>query len=140
MTQEHKLTYFSDVKDGKLQTNISLRIKEDLKHFEGKRIELTLCRKRSKRSNSQNALYWVYSTILAQEIGMDKNEMHEILKFKFLKKEKVDENTGEVLNYIGSTASLTKSEFIELVDNTIRWAAEFFNVVLPPPNTQIDLI
>ena len=137
---EIKFTYFSDVKDGKLQLNISQRIKSDLVNFEGKRIEITIAKKRSKRSSQQNKLYWVYATILAQEIGMSKDEVHEILKFKFLQKEKVDETTGEVFKYIGSTAALSKGEFIELVDSTIRWAAEFFNVVLPAPNTQLDLI
>lgn len=138
--KEPSFTYFSDVKDGRLQLNISKRIKEDLAAFEGKRVEINIARKKSKRSNQQNRLMWVYATILADEIGMSKNEVHEILKYKFLQKEAVDEKTGEVLKYIGSTTTLTKSEFIDLIDNVIRWAAEFFNVVLPAPNTQIDML
>ena len=138
--KEPSFTYFSDVKGGRLQLNISKRIKEDLSAFEGKRVEINIARKKSKRSNQQNRLMWVYATILADEIGMSKNEVHEILKYKFLQKEEMKEKTGEVLKYIGSTTTLTKSEFIDLIDNVIRWAAEFFNVVLPAPNTQIDML
>lgn len=134
-----KFTYFSDVKDGKLQHNIAERIRVDLQKFEGKRIELTIEKKRTKRSTSQNRLYWLYATIIANELGYSKEEMHSILGVKFLKREKVIESTGEIIPYIESTTKLTKSEFADLVDSLIKWSAETFNIVLPYPDSQIEI-
>ena len=134
-----KLTYYSNIKDGKLQKNVSLQIAEDIKHFEGKRIEITIQKLKSTRSQAQNRLWWLYVTIIAKEIGYDKSEMHEILKFKFLKKEKVDERTGEVFEYISSTTKLNKSDFSDMVTDLIRYAAETFDIVLPLPGEQSEM-
>jgi len=134
-----RLTYYSNVKDGKLQKNVSLQIAEELNHFEGKRVEITIEKLKSTRSTQQNRLWWLYVTIIAKEIGYDKNEMHEILKFKFLKKEKVDERTGEVFEYIGSTAKLNKTDFADMVSDLIRYAAETFDIVLPLPGEQSEM-
>ena len=134
-----KLTYYSNVKDGKLQKNVSLQIAEEIKHFEGKRVEITVQKLKSTRSTQQNRLWWLYVTIIAKEIGYDKNEMHEILKFKFLKKEKVDERTGEIFEYIGSTAKLNKSDFADMVTDLIRYAAETFDIILPLPGEQSEM-
>ena len=78
-------------------------------------------------------------TILSTELGYSKDEIHEICKFKFLKREVVDENTGLVLEYLGSTADLNKSEFADMTSDLIRWAAENFNIVLPLPGEQTEL-
>lgn len=136
---EIKLTYYSDVKEGKLQKNVSEKIASELKCFEGKRIEITVQKLRSKRSVQQNRLYWLYATILSNEIGYSKEETHEILKFKFLKREKVDEASGQVLEYLKSTAELTKAEFADLISQTIQFAAENFNIVLPLPQEQTEI-
>jgi hypothetical protein len=133
------LTYYSDVKNGRLQKNVSEIIAKELRQFEGKRIELSIKKLKSKRSGQQNKLWWVYVTIIASELGYDKNEMHEILKFKFLKKEKVNEKTGEILEYIGSTTKLNKSDFADMISDLIRWAAETFDIVLPAPNEQLEI-
>lgn len=132
-----KLEYYSDVKEGNLQNNIRNLIKKELPRFEGKRVTITIQKVKSKRTAAQNRLWWLYIGILSDELGYHKDEMHEICKFKFLKKEKVDEVHGEVFEYIGSTTDLSKSEFGELVDRLIQWAAENFNVVLPRPGEQV---
>lgn len=134
------LTYYSDVTDGRLQKNVSTKIANELKEFEGKRVEIKIQKLKSTRSQQQNRYYWAIAKILGDELGYTKDEMHEILKFKFLKKSKVIEATGEILEYIGSTATLSKSEFADMTTDLIRWAAESFNVVLPAPGEQLDLI
>lgn len=134
-----KLTYYSNVKEGQLQKNVRLQIAEELKHFEGKRVEITIQKLKSTRSLQQNRLWWLYVTIIAKEVGYSKEEMHEILKFKFLKREKVDEKTGEVFEYIGSTTKLNKTEFADMVTDLIRFAAETFNIILPLPGEQSEM-
>jgi NinB protein len=132
-------SYYSNVTNGKLQNNVSQQIANHLKQFNGKRVEIKIQKLKSTRSVQQNRLWWLYVDILHKELGYHKEEMHEILKFKFLKKELVNESTGEILTYIGSTAKLSKSEFIELVDRLIQWSAETFNIILPLPNEQTEL-
>lgn len=146
MTQEHKITYFSDVKDGKLQTNISLRIKEDLRHFEGKRIELTLCKKRRKRSIEQNNYIHLLFTLFANsftELTGDKipmQEWKEMLKFRFARRDKFNLETGEVIGqYIQGTSEMNKTELSNFIDDIIRYGAEMYSFNLPYPNEQLKV-
>ena len=133
------LTYYSEVKDSRLQRNVSERLANELKSFEGKRVEIRVQRLKSTRSVQQNRLLWLYSTILSKDLGYDKNEMHEIIKYKFLRKEKVDERSGEVFDYVGSTTKLSKSEFADMINDLIRWSAETLGIVLPLPSEQLTI-
>lgn len=133
------LIYYSNVKDGKLQKNVSQQIANELKEFEGKKVEIKICKLKSKRSEQQNRYWWAIVTILSKEIGYTKDELHEILKFKFLKRSKVVESTGEILEYLESTTKLSKSEFADMTSELIRWSAETFNIILPVPGEQTDL-
>jgi hypothetical protein len=133
------LTYYSNVKDGKLQKNVRVQIANELKEFEGKRIEIKIQKLKSIRSHQQNRLWWLYMTMLSVDTGYTKDEMHEICKFKFLKRSKVVEKTGEILEYLESTTKLNKSEFADMVSELIRWSAETLDIVLPLPNEQIDI-
>ena len=135
-----KLTYYSLVREGKLQKNISLQIKNELNHFEGKRVEITIQKLSAKRSDQQNRLWWLYMGILSKELGFTKEEIHDICKFKFLKREKVDEKSGEIFEYLGSTTQLNKMEFADIVSELIRWVSETFDIVLPLPNEQMEIL
>jgi hypothetical protein len=158
-----KSTFFSTVKDGKLQKNTTLNILQCLAPLEGKRVVVTIEKQKSSRSLQQNKLYWVYIDILSKELGHSKDEMHELVKYKFLKLKRfmsvvngksvilaledgiyVDVSTGEIYDIekvepydkIGSTATLTKSEFIEFIDSLIIWAQDFLGITLPHPEEQ----
>lgn len=133
------MEFFSTIKEGKLQSNVSQQIKDFLPSLETKRVVIKIEKVKSNRSDQQNKLYWVYNSILSKEIGYDKNELHEIIKYKFLTKEKVDENTGEVYNYVGSTAKLNKSDFADFVSELQRWSVVTFNCYLPSPNEQLTI-
>jgi uncharacterized protein Veg len=136
-----KFQYYTNVNDsGEMQRNTALQIKNDVKHFKGKRIEITVQKLKAKRSDRQNRLWWLYMTILGKELGYSKEEIHEICKFKFLKREMIHEPTGEVFTFLGSTATLNKSDFADMVTDLIRWAAECFDIVLPLPGDQMDLL
>lgn len=135
-----KLEYYSNVIEGRLQKNVAASIAEDLKKFEGKRICLTIGRLKSTRSNAQNKYWWTLMNILSKELGYTKDEIHEICKYKFLKLEKVDPASGEIFEYLGSTTKLNKTEFADMVNELIRWSAETFDIVLPLPNEQTELL
>ena len=134
------LEYYSDVREGKLQKNVRQKIANELKSFNGKRIEIRIRKLKSHRSIQQNRYYWLILTILANEIGYEKNELHEIVKYKFLRKEKVDEKTGEIFEYLGSSTTLGKMDFADFISKLQQWSAETFNVILPDAGQQMDLL
>lgn len=130
--------FYSDVKNGKLQPNTSALIAESLKQFEGKRICITIGKIKSNRSSNQNRYFHSCISILAQEFGYTAEEMKDIIKYKFLLREKVDEKTGEVFKYIGETHKLSKEDFFELQQRMIQFSAEY-GVILPLPGEIIEI-
>lgn len=129
-----KPIFYGKVKDGKLKLDAPHSYLVELSKLEGLRIELTISKERLTRSLSQNRYYWgVIIEILSDSFGYDKEEMHEALKFKFLKKH---EDTDLVT--VGSTAKLTTAEFTEYIDEVIRWSSTEYQIVIPSAD-EVDL-
>jgi len=105
------------------------RFVEDLVKLEGKDIIFTLKENKDYRTNAQNKLWWKYMQILSTDLGFTKDEMHDLCKIKFLKRERYED--GIKVEYLKSTAQLTKKEFKKLVDDVIIWAAQTFSINLP---------
>lgn len=136
-----KFHFYSNVSpEGKLQKNVTAQIVDTLQEFSGKAVEIIIKRKSAKRSDRQNRYWWVLVTILSNDLGYTKEEMHEILKYKFLKREKVDERTGLVMEYLGSTTELNKMEFADMITDLRRWSEQDLNIYLPEPNEQTELL
>ena len=133
-----KLEYNGYVRGGVLFIRNRKDFENGVKRFEGKEVDIVVQKKRMVRSIQQNRLWWLYVTIIAESLGYEKDEMHDVLKFKFLKRERVIEKTGEIIPYLESTTRLSRSEFSEVVESVIRWAAEM-NIILPEPNQQLEL-
>jgi hypothetical protein len=105
----------------------------ELQGYEGKEIFVTLSEAKRSRSLNQNRYYWgVVLKILGNEFGYSVDEMHDILKQKFLENKEVEFN-GESFKVYKSTTSLTTKEFEEYTANIRRWAAEL-SVQVPEPN------
>lgn len=142
----YEFPFFGNVDiNGKLSINDKSNFVKYLKQFapinkDFTEVEILVRKRKSKRSLEQNRLWWLYITILANETGMVKEEMHEVCKFKFLQKEKVIEATGEIVKYIESTTKLNKSEFADMIAELQQWAAESLNIVLPSPVEQTELL
>lgn len=137
---ERKIKYFGTVnQDGSLHINNREDFMNEVaQKFTGKDVEITICKKQNVRSTQQNRLWWLYMGMISKELGYSKDEMHDICKFKFLKREKVIERTGEIVEYLETTTRLTRTEFGEMVDKLISWAAEF-KIELPQPNQQLEI-
>jgi len=118
---------YGKVRDGKLKLDNPQNYLVEISKLEGQRIELTIRKERHTRSLSQNKYYWgVIIQILSDYFGYDKEEMHEALKFKFLKRH---EDTDLVT--VGSTAKLSTAGFTEYIDDIIRWASTEYQVIIP---------
>jgi len=118
------------IKDGKPILDNLPKYRAYLSAFkEGARIELILRRATKKRTDPQNRYYWgVVVPMLAEHFGYTKDEMHEALKWQFLKKPEAAPPT------VGSTRKLTTEQFNEYIESIQIWAASEFSVVVPDPN------
>lgn len=121
------------VNEGILQVENSARFYIWLASLEGKEVEIVVRKKRARRSLRQNRYYWgVVIAVLAEHCGYTSDEMHEALKEKFLGTAERDEHG---LIKIGSTAVLSKDEFVQYTNRIIIWAAESLCLYIPDPST-----
>jgi len=132
-----KLEFTGYVRNGVLIVRNKHEFEQSVKRFDGKDVEIIVQKKRLVRSIQQNRLWWLYMTLLSEATGYTKDEMHDICKFKFCKRERVIEKTGEVIEYLQDTSRMTRTEFSEVVDKVIQWAAEM-DIILPIPNEQLS--
>jgi hypothetical protein len=102
----------------------------------GTKVDITIRKRRSKRSDDQNAYYWgVVIPILGDYFGYDSEEMHEELKVMFNSiPSKID--TSRKIG--GSTTKMSTVEFFSddensYVERICRWAATEYSVFIPPP-------
>lgn len=111
---------------------------EHIVSLNGEYVTITI-EKRDKRSNKMNRLMWAYHRILGDYLGYTHDEIHQIFKMKFLKREIVNEKTGEVLEYLKSTTELSNKELGDILDQYRIWAADTFDCYLPEANEQTNL-
>lgn len=98
-----------------------------------------------KRTLPQNAYYHGVVVPMVKEglqsVGYSEvktnADAHEILKHLFLKKGIVNHKTEEVITIAGSTADLKTVEFNAFLEDVWQWAAEYLNINIPAPNTQL---
>jgi len=119
------------VVDGHLQWRNVDYLAVNLPKWEGYDGVLKIKKKWNKRSTSQNSLYWVWVTLIAESCGNTPEEMHTI--FKGLYAPKIEVKYGKKSFMIPrSTTSLTKGEMVEFMFNVQTEAANL-GIVLPTP-------
>ena len=96
---------------------------------DGTKVEVEITETPDIRTNKQNKLWWSWMKIIGNELGYSKNETHDILKYKFLLREEI--NDGETTQHLKSTATLTKTEFNKLTQDVFFWANDTLNINLP---------
>lgn len=92
-----------------------------------------LDKKEKTRSNPQNRYYrGVVVPLLSQETGYTTDEIHEILKYKFLYRQAT---LGEKeLGYAVSTTELSTAEFEDYLSRIRTWASADLSIFIPEPN------
>tara|TARA_R100000278_G_scaffold102356_1_gene78844 strand:+ start:7653 stop:8036 length:384 start_codon:yes stop_codon:yes gene_type:complete len=121
---------YGKIENGKLILENEEKFNKSLQYFEGKNIVLKIREVEMQRTIEQNSLYWVWIDILSSELGYQKNEMNQLIKYKFLKKDVVNEK-GQKEVRLMSTTTLSKKEFSQLMENIYFWSNDTFNIVLP---------
>lgn len=146
----NELTYTASIDENGAMKIINRNVFDrDIKsYFTGKKVSLKVKQYRKSRSNLQNKYYWgccIPSVIDGMvDIGYPRHEIdsevvHEFLKGKFLKKELVSEQTGDILQVTGKTKDLNTVDFSNYIDDIIRWAAEFLSISIPLPGEQSEI-
>lgn len=121
---------FAKIKRGKIEFDDKAKFIKDVSEFhEGARVVIQVNEAQDVRSNQQNRLWWVWMSILGNELGYTTEEMNETLKYKFLLYEETIE--GDTHQIIKSTSTLTKKEFNQLTNDVYYWANDTFNINLP---------
>jgi len=143
-----KITIISHVENGNLKRNRNL-IKEAIKSFEGKDIEVTIQRKRKTRSTPQNSFYWGVVLPLVQD-GL-KESTGEIRDFGAIHyqillplmapgRDIVNLETGVIISEKLTSSEMTTTEFMEYVLEIQKWSTEFLGINIPDPNSELILI
>ena len=92
---------------------------------------VTIERHTERRSLNQNALYWKWVGIIAQETGNDADLVHGELKKKFLVPKEYS-FMGEKVLY-RSSAKLDTREMSEYMDRVNALATQELGIMLPTP-------
>lgn len=112
--------------------------------FKGKNVRIKIERAGSRRSLPQNSYY---HAVIIQEVKLallelghmlSDDEVHFFLKSKF-NSVQIPSKEGELIELPGTTTTLTKTEFSEYVERIIQWSAEYLNISIPAPNTDLQL-
>ena len=83
---------------------------------------VTIAERKKTRTNAQNARYWAFITAFGSYLGYEREEMHEICKYKFLS-EHVEIGGDDVVK-LKSTPKTDTKEFSEYCENCERWASQ----------------
>lgn len=92
-------------------------------------VELLVRKWKERRTGNQNRYYWgVVIPILCESIGYSNEEMHEAMKWKFLRN-----RDREKLPTVKSTSGLSTIEFNNYINEIVIWASQE-GIVIPEPD------
>jgi hypothetical protein len=107
-----------------------------LKRLAGQPVDVVVKVHRNKRSDKQNAWWWtVPIPLIAAEVGYDKHE-HEMLHYALVSKcfgTVWDDRMKQEIPKVRSS-ELTTTQFSELMEWVVRWAAQEYGIPIPLPN------
>jgi len=95
--------------------------------------KFTIKKRRRKRSLDQNALYWLWLTIIEEITGNEKEDLHCYFKETYLKKEYI-KIFGSKINKDISTTNLDTKQFTEYLKKIDIFANTELNIILPHPD------
>ena len=139
-----KIVYTGEVRETGIHIFNRKAFDKECEGLMGKKVEITVQKKKKSRSVMQNAYYWgvvvpvVRNGLLDVGYMMSIEETHGLLKAKFRQVEIVNVNTGEIIKSVGSTTDMTTLDFMDYIAEIQQWGAEYLNIHIPDPNEQIE--
>ena len=129
----------AQVKGGKLLIRNRRAFDEQIALLrEGWELEVLVKRQRATRSQQANRYYWgVVVEMLHEHTGYTPEEVHELLKMRFIPKRlAVCNGNGVVQDEFvlgGSTREMDTEEFGAYVEEICQWAAQDLDLIIPDP-------
>lgn len=121
--------FIAKISDRKLSFVTPQKFKSFMEGFkDGQTLEVSIGKRKSKRTNQQNRYYFAYLGIISDETGDDVNSLHEFFKRKFLPPTIITALEQEV-RVPSSTTDLSKQDMSEYLDRI----CELSGVPLPDP-------
>ena len=121
---------FGIIKNQKLILNNKDQFNKQLIELEGKEVVIKITERNNNRTKDQNSLFWKWVEIISNETGYTKEETKELISYKFLKRERVDEE-GYTETYLRGTSTLNKKEFNDFMNEVSFWSNSTLNINLP---------
>lgn len=122
------MTFFGKIENKKFIGKI------DLSSFEGKKVVIEVTEHKRTRSDLQNRYYWgVVLKYLSDETGHTQEELHEIMKLRFLKPVAMIFN-GVAYNIAPSTTKLNTGEFSTFIEQIRDFASAELSCYIPSPD------
>ena len=156
-----ELKYTGRVKDGVLTIVNRKVMDKELIQFEGKEVEIIIRKKKRIRSLQLNKYYWAEVVPKIQEglkqtgerlslqqtdqwlldffESITKEQAHQYLKDRFIEKESVDTETGEIKKNKITTTNMTNSQFQDFIAQIVQLGAEHLGVQILQPNEQAEI-
>lgn len=136
MSRLINIIFYGKIIDGKLIAESPIKKKQwenRLRLLEGCDVEYSIKKRSKARSMQQNKYYWaVVVPIISEETGMTEEEVHESLKWKFLRIK------GDYLDKSRGISDLTSEEATKFIKEVELWAIEFLGINgFPDPKTVI---
>ena len=145
MSAASELVYaLAEIRNGRLHIRNRRTFDEQIAQLPDRwELEISVKRLRATRSHLQNWYYFgVVIAMLVEDTGFSVDEMHDLMKAKFLPKRlAICDGNGVISEeYVlgGSTRELTTIEFGEYVEDIRRWAAEVRGLVIPDPTQEME--
>ncbi|HXG71308.1 MAG TPA: hypothetical protein VNJ04_11950 [Gemmatimonadaceae bacterium] len=128
------------VRSGHLEIRNRKAFTKQLRGLRDGVVRVRVERVRSSRSAQANNFYWgVIVELLSEHTGYTPDDLHDILKAKFLPKRlAVADSNGEIVGEFvigGSTVKLDKIAFGEYCAAIRQWASDSLGVIIPAPET-----
>tara|TARA_A100001201_G_scaffold74484_1_gene67662 strand:+ start:170 stop:559 length:390 start_codon:yes stop_codon:yes gene_type:complete len=127
------MKHIAKIINGKIVYTYPSKVERQIQKLDNTSVIVEIKKNTVKRSGALNQYYWkVVVGILTDELGYTKEEMHEVLKSKFLyKKELIGD---EWIRVAISTTKLTNKEFIDYIDKIKMFASQELSIYIPDPN------
>lgn len=128
------------ISDGRLKIRNRRWFDEAIRRFrDGAEVDVEITIRRATRSQALNRYYWgVVIHLLSEHTGYSADELHDVLKMKFIPKRlAVCNGNGEIVGeYVmgGSTRRMTNREFQDYLSAIRQWAAEQLDCNIPEPH------
>ncbi len=127
--------FYAKARDGTISFDNKMAVFNCLIDLEGKKLIVKIEKEKTTRTLNQNAYYWAYLRIIANETGHTEYELHSLFKRIFLPPV-FKTVLGKSFKIPASTKEMSKAEFGEYLD---KIAAET-NVPLPDIKKMTDLM